>query len=406
MLVLKKIMVVALSITLPTLATAGSFSGFASVGVGKTNQENAKLIDYDATWSGRSDSLIGLQFNHNLTPKLDVTLQVLSRALEESDRSEFQPVVDWLFASYQLTPDLRLRLGRLRTPLFLNSEIYTVGYAYPWARPPLDVYSQPITGVSNYDGIHLSFMKPLEFHDLEMALYLGQSEKTILGQYIDMEVLIGGHVELSGDFTTFRYSFLTGKATQVSPESGAAADLILAFASVDPIIIDIANQSRLDNKWYKYHALGAHWDAGNWQITAEANITIPPSEGLGSNIRGGYLSLSRALGQFRPYVVMGHFDFQLNDRAEQLIFESYNRIPPGQIAGLDVLRLLTLEGYRANDYHGRSSTLGIRYDFHTNAAIKAEFQYFETGTHLSVLTSNAIRQESVHLSTIILEVIF
>lgn len=399
-------MVVALSIALPTLATAGSFSGFASVGVGKTNQENAKLIEYDATWSGRSDSLIGLQFNHNLTPDLDVTLQVLSRAQQESHRSEFQPVVDWLFASYQLTSDLRLRVGRLRTSLFLNSEIYTVGYAYPWARPPLDLYSQPITGVSNYDGIHLSFMKPLEFHDLELALYLGQSEKTVLEQYLDMKLLIGGHIELSGDVTTFRYSLLTGKTSQISPLTEGVAEAMLIFEPYDPIFIDIANQNGLNNKWYKYHALGAHWNADEWRITAEANITIPPSEGLGTQIRGGYLSITRSLGQLHPYVVIGHYDFQLNEKAEQLLFESYNRIPAGQIPGLDILRLLTLEGYQANDYHGRSSTLGIRYDFHINAAVKAEFQYFETGAHLTFVNSEAIRHQPVHLSTIVLEVIF
>lgn len=389
-------------------ASSASLSGFASLGIGKTNRSDGQFIDYDDNWSGRSDSLLGVQLNQPLYHNLDLTLQLLSQAVEVNDRSEFQPSVDWLFASYQISPAVRFRIGRLRTPLFLNSDNLAVGYSYDWARPPVDVYAPRIIELSNFDGFDISMLKAVGDREIEVAFYLGRTEKEVMQQFVDVDVMTGAHLELKGDFDLFRYSFMVAKTTQYSDATDQAAASFRRFNSINSIFNTIADEGRINNKWYFYQALGAEWEGAKWTISTEANITIPPETGPGFHIRGGYIALSAQLNNIHPYIVIGHHDYEINERAIDAIRESTLQVPENIIPSLDALRQLVLTAHESNDYHGLSGTIGLRFDFLANIALKAEFQYFNASTHLSSdgVSNNVETQRDHHLTTIILEVIF
>lgn len=407
--VLRTLIHFCLLLLLSANASSASLSGFASLGVGKTNRSDGQFIDYDDNWSGRSDSLLGVQLNQPLYHNLDLTLQLLSQAIEVNDRSEFQPSVDWLFASYQISPAVRFRIGRLRTPLFLNSDNLAVGYSYDWARPPVDVYAPSIIGLSNFDGFDISMLKAVGDREIEVAFYLGRTKKEIMQEFIDIDVMTGAHFELKGDFDLFRYSFMAAKTTQYSDATDQAAASFRQFNGINSIFDAIADEGRINNEWYFYQALGAEWEGAKWTISTEANITIPPETGPGSYIRGGYIALTMQLDNLRPYIVIGHHDYELNERAIDAIRESTLQVPENIIPSLDALRQLALTAYENYDYHGLSGTIGLRFDLLTNIALKAEFQYFNAGTHLSDegnVSGDIQRQRDHHLTTIILEVIF
>ena len=47
---------------------------------------------------------------------------------------------------------ISVRAGKIKFPTFLISDYYEVGYAYPWIRPPQEVYSSnPITTLNGVD---------------------------------------------------------------------------------------------------------------------------------------------------------------------------------------------------------------------------------------------------------------
>src|SRR5690606_32482283 len=67
--------------------------------------------------------------------------------------------VEWLFAQYSPTTNVDLRLGRVVLPAFMISDSRNVGYAQPWLRAPLEVYSQ--LPMSTLDGAQVNWRIPV-----------------------------------------------------------------------------------------------------------------------------------------------------------------------------------------------------------------------------------------------------
>ncbi len=83
------------------------------------------------------DSRIGIQLSAKVNPKVSVTGQLLARAREEN----YDMKADWAFVTYQASRPLALRGGKLKLTTFLVSDYIEVGYAYPWVRPPQEIYT-------------------------------------------------------------------------------------------------------------------------------------------------------------------------------------------------------------------------------------------------------------------------
>ncbi|HHO67591.1 MAG TPA: hypothetical protein ENK12_01040, partial [Gammaproteobacteria bacterium] len=138
----------AASLMLPAAASLAveniTLNGFLTVGATKSNSttasENGNITD-DVGFD--EDSRVGIQISADINDRMSVTAQLLGRA----DRNQnFDAEFDWGFVSYALGEDLTVRGGKLKFPTFLVSEYIEVGYAYPWIRPPAEVYaSNPIT---------------------------------------------------------------------------------------------------------------------------------------------------------------------------------------------------------------------------------------------------------------------
>ena len=153
-----------------------SFSGFGTLGVVHSSEDNADFTSsvfkpngagYSHTWSADVDSLIGAQVTANLTPQLSAVLQVIS---EQNYDNTYRPHVEWANIKYQFTPDFSVRVGRIVLPGFLVSDYRKVGYANPWVRPPLEVYS--LVPITNNDGVDASY-----------RLHFGEFTNTVQGAY-------------------------------------------------------------------------------------------------------------------------------------------------------------------------------------------------------------------------------
>src|SRR5450432_353257 len=130
-----------------TSASMFSFSGFGTVGLVHSSEDRADFTasplapngaGYTHSWSPDIDSRLGAQVIAHFTPQLSAMLQVVS---EQRYDKTFRPQVEWANLSYQPTPELGLRVGRIVLPTFLLSDSRKVGYANPWLRPPAEFYS-------------------------------------------------------------------------------------------------------------------------------------------------------------------------------------------------------------------------------------------------------------------------
>ena len=67
---------------------------------------------------------------------------------------------------------LRVRAGRLRLPLYAASRYVYVGAAYPWVRPPEEVYAQ-MAGITRFNGLDANWQTKLGAGTFSIQPYAG-----------------------------------------------------------------------------------------------------------------------------------------------------------------------------------------------------------------------------------------
>ena len=123
-------------------------NGFFSAGVTKTDSDvpYGWELEIDDDLNFQSDSNVGVQMQFTMSERTAFTLQMISNLGSDEAMD-----ADWAYISYKVTDTLTAKIGRIRTPYFLISEYLGVGFAYPQARPPTEIYWLPLTGVEGID---------------------------------------------------------------------------------------------------------------------------------------------------------------------------------------------------------------------------------------------------------------
>ncbi len=94
------------------------------------------------------ESMVALQMRADIVDDLKATIQLVAKGADG-----WNPDIDWAYLSYELSPDSSLMVGRRMLPMYYFSEYMEVGYAYPWIRPPANLYWWEIT---QFNGITYS----------------------------------------------------------------------------------------------------------------------------------------------------------------------------------------------------------------------------------------------------------
>ena len=146
-------------------------SGFLTTMVTQGSNDKDATYDYgvatkDLEWDTR-DNHVGLQFASSIDPKIDVTAQFIARGGFENYAME----TDWAYIDYKALDNTKLRIGKYKVPQFIASDYQDVGYAYPWVRPPQDVYgTNPLISLN---GIDLSYKANIYSSKLFLDLFYG-----------------------------------------------------------------------------------------------------------------------------------------------------------------------------------------------------------------------------------------
>src|ERR1700722_15763046 len=245
-------------------ASIFSFSAFGTLGLVHSSEDRADYTasplapdgaGFSGAWSRNLDSRLGAQVTARFTPQLSAMLQVIS---EQRYNDTYTPHVEWANITYQPIPELSLRVGRIVLPTFLISDSRKVGYANPWVRPPVEVYS--LSPIFDSDGADVSY-----------KVHLGEVVNTVVGTYGQSSF---GYPH-AGQFSVKRLRVIAdtveyGAATlhiayQASSFTYSAADpLFDAFRQFGPQGVALANKYNLDDKPAQVITAGALYDPGKW----------------------------------------------------------------------------------------------------------------------------------------------
>jgi hypothetical protein len=140
-----------------------TLSGFGTVGGTTTSDRNYSFRHDASEFTGASnqfdvalESRLGVQAKFDFGSGVSVTAQEVLRRRGSTD---FSPGAEWLYAQYSPNSDLQVRVGRVVLATFLYSDSRQVGFAAPWFRSPVELYSQ--LPFDYLDGGQISWQKPL-----------------------------------------------------------------------------------------------------------------------------------------------------------------------------------------------------------------------------------------------------
>jgi len=336
---------------LPAAAAGGlegvSVSGFLTAGATYGDKQllpDTKAVSQDGTIENTpgftADSRLGLQISAKVNPDISVTGQLLAKAREDNSNVK----ADWAFVSYRVNDPISIRAGKIKFPTFLISDYYEVGYAYPWIRPPQEVYSSnPITTLNGVDMLarfRLGDMSllvqpyygvsrgaqalvPQEAVTAPTAFGgLGLPAGTIVYTDFTADALHGINLSLSSDIFTIRAGSLRTKVN--APGFGVFQDTA-KFSSVGATM--------------DWHNVVLYSEAFKREIEGLANVAFP-------NQKGSYATLGYRIGKWLPHFTTARIADNDNPTT------GFHGIPLEQT----------------------SKTLGLRYEVSSGAALKFEAQ--------------------------------
>lgn len=221
---------------LENISINGFLTAAGTIGDNDDNPYLHGLVRDDAAFDTR-DSRLGLQISADVNPRMRLTAQLLARGGSDNWETE----ADWAFVGYRINDPLEVRAGKVKLSTFLVSDYIEVGYAYPWIRPPVEVYSlNPITTIS---GVDLLYRPQVGNWSFLVQPYVGTSNGSSVvsaplsdatpppsdvnhipkGTQVDFEAknMVGLNLSAGTDAFNFRLGYLT---TDVASDFGGGFD--------------------------------------------------------------------------------------------------------------------------------------------------------------------------------------
>lgn len=281
-------------------------------------------------------------------------------------------MVEWANINYAFTPDLSLRVGRIAMPTFLVGDYRNVGYALPWVRPPVALYSRMIP-ITSSDGVDASYR--LRFGEVQNTVQVnyGKTDIRTTGNVVPSNVkkIFGVFNTVEVGPTTLRASYQIADLTIDSVNS-----FINTFRQFGPDGVVIADKYVSDNRRISFLSLGASYDPGNWFLMGEWG------KGRFSSFVGTqtawYVSSGYRFGTLTPYATFARSK-KLSDTSDTGL--NLATLPPafaGAAAGLNAGLNELLKPTTAS-----TVSVGARWDFMKNAAFKLQYDYMNLDANSS-----------------------
>lgn len=295
------------------------------------NWEYVGVYEKRKSWQADQESLIGLQGTVHFGDALSATAQVLSRP----NNFHYRPTLDWAYASWAVNDHWTLQAGRKRIPLYYYSDFLYIGTAYPWVRPPQDVYGWPIYA---YDGVNAS--------------YTGQWG----GITVDANAWAGGFKHKNAPYNTKIYY---GAETNEQWKGIHGAYLTLTWGEWNGRVMLMQHKA---NTWTPAQG-------GNPETVWVPNLKTTIAA-LSLNYDGAHWLLRSELNRFKQSVSKAQYDYylvgvgyKLGDWTGIVTRSHYKTLDLGLAFGNPA------QGIEAR----KSTSLAVRYDLNKNWALKAQY---------------------------------
>ncbi|MGV3743095.1 MAG: hypothetical protein ACO1NO_12370 [Burkholderiaceae bacterium] len=363
-----------------------SFHGFGTLGVAHSTEDKADFLAQDLqgtgaglgrSWSPDIDTRAGVQLDAAFTPQLYGVLQIIS---EQRYDGSYNPQVEWANLKYQVTPDFNIRAGRIVLPVLMVSDSRRVGYAQPWVRPPVEVYS--LVPITKSDGVDMSYRMSFgevnntfrvgySLRDIEEALPDGGDVVSKDGWQIS-NMLQYGDASLHMAYTRTKLTVEAFRPLFDGYREFAQVAGGFGFSQTSAQATALADKYDTDNKRFEILSIGGSYDPGDWFAMAEWVQTEQRSV-LGKRqawyVTGGY-----RFGAFTPYLTYAEAKFKSNQSDPGL-----TGVHP-LLAGTANQLNAALNDQLAGAPIQKTVSVGVRWDVARNTALKLQYDRTNIGS--------------------------
>ena len=181
---------------------AVQFDGFMTAGASMHDDENNNVyigslgdrgVTEDLTFE--TDTRFGLQISSEVTEDMSVVAQLLGTGVD----GNFDAAIEWAYVDFAINDIASIHVGKIKQPVYLVNDYVEVGYAYPWIRPPSEVYYQN-NPLNTVNGIELLLQFPVGDGTLSLQPYIGSNRDEIpnaQGSFFEAENIYGIDVKFS-----------------------------------------------------------------------------------------------------------------------------------------------------------------------------------------------------------------
>ncbi|WP_448565876.1 porin [Thalassotalea ganghwensis] len=313
---------------------------------------------YDNDISFTPESILAVQASTMLSDKFKITAQLVAKGVDD-----FKPEFDWYYLTYQASDQLSVMIGRRNVPMYYFSEFSEVGYAYPWMRPPSNLYWWQVT---QFNGINVSYSFDLgnystvltgfygneySYDNVEMTYYnklYGGNARTVNEFW---ENILGFNWNISGDFFDVRFVYFQNDRDRETIEQDGS---IAPYKPFDQTFVGFGGTVNLNQ----------------FTILFEWNF-VEQNDGRGTEFPTYLVSLVYNMDDYQPYISYSKADHKrtaipTNDLEEHYMMSyglRYNFLPNASFK-IQYDKFVD-QGHAPTGwaYHGDSDTISLGVDF-------------------------------------------
>jgi len=339
-----------------TAAIEIEWSGFGSIVAGKTlgtiddplnpGQTRDEILtadfydvgQYDNDLTFNAESVFALQAVTRLSDELKVTAQLVAKGTDD-----YEPEFDWLYLTYNVSDEWTLMAGRRNIPMYYYSEFSEVGYAYPWIRPPSNLYWWQVT---QFNGFHAMYDFEWGDYSNTLTMFYGNEyshDNKELAYYADLyrtgaskvdefwTNIIGANWNISGDNFDIRFVYFENDRERDNFFPDGRVETAAPFSQ-------------------KFMGVGGTLTFYPLTILFDYNMVKYDDE-FKTEFPTYLISLAYSIGDFQPYVSYSKADHERPSIPTEDLEEHY------------------------------ISSIGVRYDVLPNAALKLQYDRFVDQGH-------------------------
>lgn len=333
------------------------------------------------------DSRLGLQINWTVDPHWELIGQGVLR--RQGRGAGLGDAIDWAFAAWRPDPGWTVRLGRTSPDIFLLSEYRDVGYAYPWVRPSVEFYGwNPVQSIDGAD-----IQRSWRDGDADWRLRAGYGRSsTLLGSGRDPEDpqqdpaprVRFNHIALltasrESDGLLAKVTAVRARVSVNEPRLTPLLDGLgqLVQWGVPPVAGEAAGllgTLTLQDLWVSYLALGVRYEGVRWMLSAE--LCRIGGQFRSANGERGYATAGWRQGNWMPFVIAGFTRADYDVAPVPQSWESALVPVVGAAAAQQAAALgqAAVQQTAYGRFAQRSLGLGVRWDFHSQVALKLQWE--------------------------------